>query len=211
MAAGLALGAGAILIGASVGRQEHGGAVSAIAVVNGEQVTRDEFDSYALVFTDPSGSVRITREQILTSLINQELATQEAARRGITVDDRDVDSALAIIGEMDVTGSAFSAEGGQVAFRARIRARILMEKVKAVVASVPMLEEALVRREYDDDGSLHVVSYAEIHDKLADRIHEGLVERRWTAWLAQMRGCSEIRVLDTSVAVTYPRSEKTCP
>lgn len=180
-----------------------------IATVNGDSIDQDAFDAYAAVFEMEDGTLRITREQVLESLINQALTAQEAARRQIVVDEAEVDGALAAAANLKVDAGRI--EGGPEAFRKRMRAKLLMDHVKSVVAAVPTVDEADIRAAYEADPALSGVSYEEAKPKLAEAIHHAAVEARWSAWLRDMQQCSTIVVMDTSFSLSFDRTRASCP
>lgn len=182
----------------------------AIAIVNGSAITRSEYDAYAAVFRLDDGSLRVTPDQVLRSVINQTLAAQEAALRGIVVTDADVDSAAQAIRDA-APGASFRLDGGLAAFRARIRARLLMEQVKAVVAVAGPVGDSAVRAAYDASPGLHAVPFDDLRERLAARLQRQAVEARWVEWLTLKRDCSDIRILDPSFTMGPHEGVHACP
>lgn len=183
-----------------------------VAHVDGTAITRADFDAYAAVFSGSDGALRISRQEVLVSLINQILVKEEAARRGLGVNDEDLAVAL---GSMDADAAGLP-KGlsrdltGDVGFRERMRLFLLFQLVKAETVGAPDIALVDLRAAYDADPSLHVISFAEAAPTLKDRLSQVESDRRWSQWLAAQRACADIRVEDRSFDIPLPTPRSPC-
>ena len=181
-----------------------------IATVNGVPITTSDFEAYAAVFPQKDGSLRMTREVVLTSLVNQAIASQEAARRGIAVGEDEVDRAVQDLMNVGL-GSPSVLEGGEQALRVRVGARLVMERLKAILTVAPTLDESTLRQAYDAGPALHAASFTEVRTLLAERISKHMVDTAWSQWLLKMQSCSTVVILDSSLRVAFDHQPSACP
>lgn len=88
-----------------------------VAVVDGVVISREAYDEYARVFTAPDGSLRVSAEDVLLSLVNQVLVQREADRRGLAVAEEDL---AALIEEMNEPELAALSLPGRIASTRRL-------------------------------------------------------------------------------------------
>lgn len=170
----------------------------AVATVGGVVISRTAFDDYAQVFTSPDGTVRVSEEDILISLVNQVLVQAAADRRGLEVSDIEVSRAVAGIGEADPIGQSLPKGGEEAAFRERVRMFLLFRLVKSEVVGQIDIPDAQIEAAYAADPSLHVLEYQDAIPVLRERLASRESSDRWLAWLKGQRRCAEIRILDAS-------------
>jgi hypothetical protein len=180
-----------------------------IAVVDGQGISRRSFADYAAVFTAPDGSLRASSDDILVSLINQALVKKEAIRRSIEVTDAQVEEAIGDMADAQAL-QAPKAGGDDHAFRERVRMLLLFRAVKAAVIGRFSPSDEALRAAYDADPALQVVSYAEAVPLLTQRIEKQETERLWAAWLAELRRCADIRVLDLTFGTPSSTPAPSC-
>lgn len=129
------------------------GSPGVLATVNGAEITLAEYQAYAIVFAEPDGALRVSPAQVVLSLINQELVAQEAARRGLAVDRAELESVVREV-TAEPIGASLDRTGGVEAFRERLRAHMLMQKVKEAVLAVPVVAERDVQAAFEADPAL---------------------------------------------------------
>ncbi|MEX2548567.1 MAG: hypothetical protein WD830_12395 [Chloroflexota bacterium] len=163
-----------------------------VVVVNGSQVTRDMYNSYASVFRNPTGVLEATPTELLTSLINQALVHEEAERRGIHIDPDVVDDNLAQAEAlMDVHRQQIDRAGGVDQLKIRLAAFLEMNAVKNAVLmdSVLMLPEA------------------PLPSNRGDSLRR---QEAWKAWLDRRRACAIVVVYDFSLGVPSSTPHPAC-
>lgn len=171
-----------------------------VATVNGAPITSLEFDAYAAVFADGGGARTVTREQVLLSLIHQELVSQEASRRDIAIAASALDAATTETDALDLRDS-IDRNRGRDAFRQRLEAFLLMKAVKhAVIKTVEIAESEIVTA-YESDLSLSVLSLAEARPVLVAELQESATQELWETWLREQRECSAVIINDPTIAI----------
>jgi len=155
----------------------------AVAIVNGAPISHTMIDEYGLVFTDPEGNQRISQSDLLLSLINQTIVHEEARRRGIHVDQADIDAAIADGPLAELEAGAQARTGGNDALRRRMSAFIEMDRVKADVVA-----------ELVADGRYGTPAPEDLTGSL-------LLQHVWSDWLAERRSCAVIVVHEPSFDV----------
>jgi hypothetical protein len=171
-----------------------------IATVNGSPISRAMFDEYAAVFANPDGSLRIPREDVLVSVINQMLVQREANRLGITVPETELAHALEGMADSDLGGTL--PKGGEVpAFRERVRLFLLFKIMKERVVGPFEVPIEQIQAAYEAEPALHVLGFEGASQVLVKRIREHELESRWSDWLRRERACADIRVMDASFGI----------
>jgi hypothetical protein len=171
-----------------------------LATVNGAEITLAEYQAYAIVFAEPDGELRVSPAQVVLSLINQELVAQEAAQRGLEVDQAELESAVRTVAA-EAIGASLDRTGGVDAFRERLRAHMLMQKVKEAVLTVPVVAERDVQAAYEADPALADLPRSEVWAALTDRLAARQLDTAWREWLASQRRCAIIVVSDRTAGV----------
>jgi len=169
-----------------------------LATVDGVAISRDAYDEYAGVFTAPDGSLRVSKEDVLLSLVNQVLVLKEADRRGLAVSDQDVSGAVADMDEDETVELGLPGGGDDPGFRERVRRFLLFGLVKSAVVGTIEVPVDVLEAAYRADPSLHVLEFSEAAPVLRKRIVSRESDRRWAEWLGRQRACADIRVLDSS-------------
>ncbi len=92
--------------GNAILNRESGGAGETVATVNGEKITREEFEAFKLQFAlqqglDPESIDAETEkqldEQAIDELISQKLLMQEIEKEGVTVSEEEVDAQMEMV------------------------------------------------------------------------------------------------------------------
>lgn len=165
-------------------------------------ISRDAYDQYVRVFTAPDGSVVVSEEDVLLSLVNQVIVRREADRRGIIVADQDVTAAITDMEHLEHS-EALSLPGANddAGFRERVRNFLLFKLVKAEVVGHIEIADAMLEEEYQSNPNLQVIGRDEALSVLQERLIRQESDRRWTTWLDAQRSCAPIDVLDPSFDV----------
>lgn len=116
-----------------------------VAFVNGEPISRVEYDQYLSVLS-ADGARAVAPWQVVQSLVNQKLALREAERLGYSATDADIDQAVAGLTREGVSVDMVSGVGGLDAFRERLRVRMLFERVKETVTHDVRVTDNDIRR-----------------------------------------------------------------
>jgi len=183
-----------------------------VALVDGRPITTRDFDAYALVFTDPSGRLSVSREDVLLSLINQSLALAEAESRGLTVTQDEVEATVRSARQAGLNVALMAREGGLDAFRARTRTRLLFERVKAAATSNVVANDDQVRAYFATHGPVFGDQpFEQVKPWIRDRVTQQLVDAAWSGWLAEDRACSRIDVLDPTLSAPDVGPLTECP
>ncbi len=169
-----------------------------VAIVDGVVISRATYDQYAQVFTSPDGTVRVSEEDVLLSLVNQVLVQREAQRRGIEVSDDEVAREVGGMSETDLIARSLPKGGEEAAFRERVRMFVLFRLVKAEVVGPVQIPDDLLEAAYATDPSLHVLAFSDAVLVLRERLTTRESDSRWVSWLTAQRACVVIRILDTT-------------
>jgi hypothetical protein len=97
-------------------------------------------------------------------------------------------------------GASLDRTGGVDAFRERLRAHMLMQKVKEAVLAVPVVAERDVQAAYEADPALAELPKPEAWATLTDRLAARQLDAAWREWLASQRRCAIIVVVDRTTA-----------
>jgi len=146
------------------------------------------------VFTTPDGSLQVSEDHVLLSLVNQVLVQREADRRGLVATDEEVSDAstdtLSLAGVSD-----------DAALRERVRMFLLFQMVKSEVVGPIEIPLEVLEAEYSADSSLHILGLSDAMPVLRDRLSRRESDRLWADWLSRRRACADIRILDESFDV----------
>lgn len=170
----------------------------AYAIVNGVAISSTEFDAYAAVFRRPDGSLGVTREQILQSLVNQSLVEEAADRYGLSVGQDQVREGV------DARASLTSDDGqagGPAGIADRVRMFELFRLVRERVIGPIVVSPEAIAAEYEANPDLAIVPRAEALEVIRERLTETESQRRWEDWLARQRACADIQIVDQSFAM----------
>lgn len=181
-AALLCFGATAALYVAASTPTLHSDRGEPVAFVNGTPITSASFERYASVFTNPRGTLEVSREDVLVSLINQTLVSEFADKAGIEVPHEIVEARMSAL-EAEWRVEGLGRPGGRRALQARVRALIMFERVKAVVIGTRTTPDADNRER---------------------------TAMAWAGWLEGERACATIVVLDASVQVPSSTPNPQC-
>jgi hypothetical protein len=128
------------------------------------------------------------------------LVAQEAAQRGLAVDQAELESVVRGV-KAEPIGVSLDRTGGVDAFRERLRAHMLMRKVKEAVLAVPVVAERDLQAAYEADPALANSPKSEAWATLTARLAARQLEAAWREWLASQRRCAIIVVVDRTSAV----------
>jgi hypothetical protein len=182
-----------------------------VAYVDGSPITRDEFEDYSGVFTNPSGHLQIGQDQVLLSLINQRIISRDAARLGVSVDVGAVDAAMNEMARIGANRRSLDSSGGVEGLRSRVEAFFELKQVKAAVVGTIAVSDDQVRIAYASEPSMHDIPLAEVANVLRERLIAAEADRRWSEWLARRRSCAKIDVVDASLGVRTSTPSAGCP
>lgn len=174
------VGAGAVVLVVAV----FAGAIVAmvdeepnVAYVNGEQISRVEYDQYLSVLS-ADGALTVAPWQVVQSLVNQKLALREAERLGYSATDADIDQAVAGLTGEGVSVDMVSGVGGLDAFRERLRVRMLFERVKATVThDVRVTDDDIRRYVREHAGMITNTEWAAVKAEVEPAVRDLLVGR----------------------------------
>lgn len=213
-ALGIAILAGpwvvALLIGRSPQPDNVVPPVDGVAIVDGVVISRQAYDEYADVFTTPDGSLRISGEDVLRSLVNQVLVQKEADRRGLAIPEEKLSAAIEAMKGTELAGASLLREGGEAALRERVRMFLLFAQVRAEVVGFLDIPTEALQTEYAADPSLHNLGFAAAMPVLRERLTSRESDRIWSNWLSSQRACSDILILDASFDVPSSTRGPTC-
>lgn len=183
-------------------------APEAVAMVNGEVITAGEFSRYQDVFRGPDGSVMHTDDDILLSLINIELALQEAQALGIEVTDAQLDVALERFRETDpALFDLVLRTDGIDRYRESLRQYELYNGVRREVTKPSQSEIETYFDAHTSEFNGKTLAEARHEIELAIQADNG--SQRWKDWLSSRQRCSAIKVL-MSPAPSLPPRDPTC-
>lgn len=180
-----------------------------IALVDGTPISRADYDQYSLVFTDPTGQIRASSEQILEALIAQALVHEEITVRAIRISDKDVETQVRTIMDSSATNrDGIQQEGGEEALRRRARAFLEFQNLRSEITAGVVVSDEQVKEVYISDPVLRRAAYEDVAPLLTTRMHRDAVNQVWSEWLEGKRRCAEVLILDQSFAgnLTSPRT-----
>jgi hypothetical protein len=180
-----------------------------MASVDGEVLSYSRFDEYAAVFTDPDGKLRVAREAILLSLINQALVQTEATRRGIDVTNQDVDASITGIRDSGVPVDLNRASD-VTGLRERVRMFLVFGRVRDAVIGQVTISDAELRAAYAADAAFQSIPFNNVAEALRERMETAEIDLRWGDWLAHQRSCAEIVVFDGSIGMPSSTPSAEC-
>ncbi len=162
------------------------GSGGAVAKVNGEKITREEFDSIVTVAKKQDTTLASLKEgdpmllqykrMILDSMIEAVLVRQEAKRLGIKVTDKDIDAKLAEIkasypdensfNEVSIAAGASGdadQDGAMEQIRQSISDQLIYQALYDKVAPAPKISEDQIKKYYEDNKSTQFSKEPEAH------------------------------------------------
>jgi hypothetical protein len=182
----------------------------AYAYVNGVAILKSDFESYATVFLRPDGSLEVSREQVLLSLINQALVEQAAKTLGLEVGVRQIEEALEAAERLGVTKDSANRQGGRAGSWARVRMFELFKLVRSRVIGPIVISPEAIEAEFNANPDLALAPRDEAVAVIRSRLTEAEAARRWEQWLRSQRRCADIRIVDTSFAIATSTPDPTC-
>jgi len=200
----------ALLTAVQVARHATADHTPAVATVNGAAITQQELERYAAVFRSPDGRLTLGMGQVLLSLANQSLISQEAATRGIHVSEQAVDEAMDHWSQLGVGQEALADAGGVDGLRGRFRAFLEMRQVKDQVVGAVVVAAHEIEMAYQADSSLAGLAIGDVTETLRRRLTESKRERVWVSWLADRRSCATIVVFDESLGMAFSSPRPGC-
>lgn len=154
------------------------GTSDAVAKVNGEKITREEFDSIVEVAKKQDTTLASLKEgdamllqykrMILDSMIEAVLVRQEAKRVGIKVTDKDIDAKLAEIKASYPDENSFNEVVKQSGMtmeqiRQSISDQLIYQALYDKVAPAPKISEEQIKKYYEDNKSTQFSKEPEAH------------------------------------------------
>ncbi len=154
------------------------GSGGAVAKVNGEKITREEFDSIVTVAKKQDTTLASLKEgdpmllqykrMILDSMIEAVLVRQEAKRLGIKVTDKDIDAKLAEIKASYPDENSFNEVVKQSGMtmeqiRQSISDQLIYQALYDKVAPAPKISEDQIKKYYEDNKSTQFSKEPEAH------------------------------------------------
>lgn len=166
-----------------------------VAFVNGEPISRVEYDQYLSVLS-ADGARAVAPWQVVQSLVNQKLAQREAERLGYSATDADIDQAVAGLTRGGVSVDMVSGVGGLDAFRERLRVRMLFERVKETVTHDVRVTDNDIRRYVREHAAMITnTEWEAVKAEVEPAVRRLLVDRVWSDWLAVQRSCATVQIL----------------
>ena len=166
----------------------------AVAYVNGEAITRSEYDEYALVLSG-NGVREVAPVVVVQSLVNQRLALNEAHAAGFSVTDEELELAVEGVQSDGVDIDMVKGAGGLEAFRERLRVWMLFEWVKRRVTKDVGVTDDQIRQYVEDHRPLYDDrDWAAVKAEVEPAVLQLHVDRYWADWLAAKRACADIDV-----------------
>ena len=123
---------------------------------------------------------------------------------GLTTESHTNDPRMRSEGRSD--SGPYDRIGGVDAFRERLRAHTLMQKVKEAVLTVPVVAERDVQAAYEADPALTESPRSEVWATLTDRLAARQLDAEWRDWLAGQRRCAIIVVMDRTTEIPLDES-----
>jgi hypothetical protein len=203
--------AGAVATGAAVGLSAGS---ASVAFVDGTDISREAYDQYARVFMAPAGTLSVSEEDVLLSLVNQVIVQREADRRGIVIAAQDVSGAISAMDHSDHPGDVMLLPPNvdeDPGFRERVRMFLVFRLVKADVVGSVEIPDAALEDEYQADPRLHDIELGDAVPVLRERLIRRESDRRWAAWLRRQRACADIRIVDGSFDLPSSTPAPGCP
>lgn len=180
---------------------------SVIATVDGVPITEAEFSAYAAV--NPEGlSAQKASGVTLLSLVNQRLVEAEAAKLGVSVNHAEVETAFEALVSTGLVGVSSRSDEGLRQLRARVRMRLLFDRVKAVVSRDVSVSQGAVEKAIMSFGEYKSLPKDQARRRAHESLLEVAVEAHWVQWLHDLRVCADIRLTDTTYYL--PVAEKAC-
>lgn len=154
------------------------GSSGVVAKVNGEKITREEFDSIVTVAKKQDTTLASLKEgdamllqykrMILDSMIEAVLVRQEAKRLGIKVTDKDIDAKLAEIKASYPDENSFNEVVKQSGMtmeqiRQSISDQLIYQALYDKVAPAPKIAEDQIKKYYEDNKSTQFTKEPEAH------------------------------------------------
>ncbi|MGM0419887.1 MAG: SurA N-terminal domain-containing protein [Bacillota bacterium] len=223
---GAFMGVGSFLGGGSPGGQQNQSTSESIAVVNGEEISRQQYfdllQNYAQQTSQFSRTQMLPfRLSVLNSIIEERLLIQEARERDITVEvsEDEIEEVMNNILEqnqleLSELEDILQEQGVTVEdFRQNIRMSLQQQKmVEETIADihgeVEVTTEAIDERlaqEYTEE-ELEEMSEEEIEEARSDievSIIEEIEEEKFQSWLEEKREEAEIEIKDTALQGIY--------
>lgn len=172
---------------------------STIATVDGAVIATSAFDAYAEVFTRPDGSLRISREQVLLSLLNQAIVARAAKNLALSVDTATIDQTIAAMERGTLANTSLGDLGDEAGLRSRVEMFILFEKVKEAVLGPISIPEQELMKAYELDLNVQQLGPDMGLTVVRNRFVEQETARRWEEWLQAQRHCADITIMDPTL------------
>ena len=190
---------------------------AAAARVNGETITEFALlremnlvtSGYVNAGQQPSPDLRAKiRNDSLNTLITQELAVQEARKRGIKMKQEDVDAEIKRIREQTGSPAAFqdylNANGfTEAELRRMVEKDILFEKIatqeideKVIVAEAAVKERYKREKKGPKDAAHGKMTFQDAKPVLEQKIREEEAEKRMQAWEKELKKNASIEIIN---------------
>lgn len=176
-----------------------------VAVVDGAPISRELFDEYLAVFTDPEGHTTVAREAVLQSLINQALVHQEAERRHVVISNAELAAAADTAARLVPrgAGTSFERAGGMEGLRRRLHAFLEFRAVQLAVLPAD-LTASLQDDELHDDAQDAAGGAREgptAGSVFPAAVSSPALDRAWRAWLREVARCATITIIDETSTI----------
>lgn len=203
-------GADSLGNGTDTEEQTQQGGTGPVAIVNGEEVPRAEYNARMTQFENviSQQGVQIAPEQIqqqtVNSLINNTLLLQAAADAGVSVSDGDVQTEYAAMVERAGGNSAFQTQLQQMGYteeqlRSQLREELIINAYVETVTDTESITvtDADVTAFYDElaAGNENIPALEEVRPQIEQQLRLQQQQQQVAEIIQQLRAESEIEIL----------------
>lgn len=195
-----------VLVGAAVWYFTQGGALGGpVAIVNGEEITRSEFNEQKNLIATQSGDPALvpSDQELVDQMVNEQLLLQDIERRGINVDDK-IDAELQNVksqfpSEEEYTNALTENNVSEEQVRESVRYQLLFADyvMKIQEERGITVTEAEIQSFYDESvaGQEEAPPLEEIRPQIESQIAQQKVQVVFEEVIQQLRDQAEIQVL----------------
>lgn len=182
----------------------------AIAFVDDSPITIVAYEEYAKVLSSPDGQLRVSRDQVLMSLINQSIVTRYAEQHAIVVDRASIERTIASWIAEGTVDEALARGDGHAGLVARVEMFERFRLVKAAVVTPHEPSSETLHAAYVSDTTLSTLDPSEALSLLRKRLIDDQIAADWKQWLESQRACSDIRVIEPTFAIPSSTAQPGC-